>query len=171
MSINRGLLAIGYELHESRGKTSNSRRRINLDPTTVSVLAAWRTWQSAEHAAVGVHDPGWAFADAHGPTDSSARVLADLQADRPSAMVPVIRLHDLRHTHGTLLIKAGVPAKVVSERLGHAKSTFTIETYQHVLPGMQADAARIHENLIAPRVLPEPGSTGPARLNVRANTA
>ncbi len=62
------------------------------------------------------------------------------------AGVPVIRLHDLRHTHGTLLIEAGVPVKVVSERLGHANVAFTIETYQHVLPGMQADAARVFEH-------------------------
>jgi len=44
--------------------------------------------------------------------------------------------------------------KVVSERLGHATPTFTIETYQHVLPGMQADAARMFEALIAPGVQP-----------------
>lgn len=42
--------------------------------------------------------------------------------------MPVIRLHDLRHTHATLLIRSGVPAKVVSERLGHATASFTIET-------------------------------------------
>lgn len=62
------------------------------------------------------------------------------------AGVPRIRLHDLRHTHATLLLKAGVPVKVVSERLGHAKPAFTIETYQHVLPGMQAEAARSSKN-------------------------
>ena len=66
----------------------------------------------------------------------------------------VIRLHDLRHTHGTLLITDGVPVKVVSERLGHANIAFTIETYQHVLPGMQADAARVFEHLIVPGLLP-----------------
>lgn len=63
--------------------------------------------------------------------------------------VRAIRLHDLRHTHGTLLIAAGVPVKVVSERLGHAKPAFTIDTYQHVLPGMQANAARVFEQLVA----------------------
>jgi integrase len=52
-----------------------------------------------------------------------------------------IRLHDLRHTHASILLKAGVPVKVVSERLGHSSSAFTITVYQHVLPGMQADAA------------------------------
>jgi integrase len=53
-----------------------------------------------------------------------------------------IRLHDLRHTHATILLKAGVPVKVVSERLGHSSPAFTMTVYQHVLPGMQADAAR-----------------------------
>ncbi len=75
------------------------------------------------------------------------------------AAVPVIRLHDLRHTAATLLIAAGIPVKVVSERLGHANQTFTIETYQHVLPGMQADAARTMETLVT-GVLP---ATPPAR--------
>jgi len=55
--------------------------------------------------------------------------------------VPRIRLHDLRHTHATILLKAGVPVKVVSERLGHSSPAFTMTVYQHVLPGMQADAA------------------------------
>src|SRR3546814_16491320 len=55
--------------------------------------------------------------------------------------VPTISLHDLRHTHATLLLKAGIPVKVVSERLGHANVAFTMSVYQHVLPGMQAEAA------------------------------
>ena len=66
----------------------------------------------------------------------------------------MIRLHGLRHTHGTLLISAGVPVKVVSERLGHATPSFTIETYQHLLPGMQGDAARVFEQLVAPGASP-----------------
>ena len=67
------------------------------------------------------------------------------------AGLPVIRLHDLRHTHATLLIDAGVPVKVVSERLGHATAAFTIETYQHVLPSMQTRAVdAIAELMTAP---------------------
>ena len=64
--------------------------------------------------------------------------------------LPRIRLHDLRHTHVTLLLKAGVPIKVVSERLGHATPGFTMATYQHVLPGMQAEAARAFAALLQP---------------------
>jgi len=56
--------------------------------------------------------------------------------------LPTIRLDDLRHTHATILLKASVPVKVVSERLGHSSPAFTMTVYQHVLPGMQADAAR-----------------------------
>jgi integrase len=55
--------------------------------------------------------------------------------------VPVIRLHDCRHTHLSLLLAAGVPLKVVSERAGHANPTITMGVYAHTLPGMQAEAA------------------------------
>ncbi len=54
---------------------------------------------------------------------------------------PVIRLHDLRHTHATLLMANGVPVKVVSERLGHASATITLTVYQHAHPGMGREAA------------------------------
>ena len=62
--------------------------------------------------------------------------------------LPRIRLHDLRHTHATLLLKAGVLIKVVSERLGHSTPGFTMATYQHVLPGMQAEAAKTFAALL-----------------------
>jgi hypothetical protein len=85
------------------------------------------------------------------------------------AGVAIIGLHDLRHTHGSLLIEEGVPVKVVSERLGHARIAFTIETYQHVLPGTQADAARTYQQLTTP--VP-PGLARPLerRRNSRRNT-
>ncbi len=45
--------------------------------------------------------------------------------------------HDLRHTHATLLLKGGVHPKIVSERLGHANNGITLDTYSHILPGLQ----------------------------------
>jgi hypothetical protein len=82
ISINRGLVAIGYELHESRGETDNSRRPVDLDPTTVAVLRGWRTLQAAEYDAVGIHDPGWVFADTEGRPIHPACHLPGLRADR-----------------------------------------------------------------------------------------
>jgi integrase len=65
-----------------------------------------------------------------------------------SAGVPRIRLHDLRHTHASHLLMAGVNVKVVSERLGHASVSFTLDTYGHVMPGQQAEAAAAAASLL-----------------------
>ena len=62
--------------------------------------------------------------------------------------LPRICLHDLRHTHASILLKVGVPLKVVSERLGHSSPAFTMTAYQHVLPGMQADAAIVFSRAV-----------------------
>jgi integrase len=148
VSVNRGLVAVAYELHESRGKTSNSRRAIDLDPTTIQVMTAWRDWQQAELEAAGVESEDWVFTNADGKPIHPHSISQTFERIANRAGVPRIPLHDLRHTHGTLLIKAGVPVKVVSERLGHGNPAFTIDTYQHVLPGMQAEAARTFEKLI-----------------------
>lgn len=52
-----------------------------------------------------------------------------------------LRFHDLRHTAATLMLRTGANPKTVSERLGHATVAFTLDTYAHVLPDMQRDAA------------------------------
>jgi integrase len=57
------------------------------------------------------------------------------------AGVRPIRFHDLRHTHATHALRAGIHPKVVSERLGHSTVTITLDTYSHVLPSLQREAA------------------------------
>jgi integrase len=163
VSINRGLVAIGYELTESRGKTANSRRSIDLDPTTVDLLTAWRTWTAVEQRIAGI-EAEHVFTTADGGPVHPHSISQAFERVARNAGLPVIRFHDLRHTHATLLIKEGVPVKVVSERLGHATTAFTIETYQHVLPGMQADAARLFAGLVDP-------STGEGRWKTRKKSA
>src|SRR5205085_4569220 len=149
-----GLVAVGYELHEHRGKTSRARRQIDLDPTTLTVINAWRQWQLAEQHAAAVESAEWMFTDGRGEPIHPHAISQTFERIARRAAVPVMRLHDLRHTHGALLLAAGVPVKVVTERLGHAHPVFTIETYQHVLPGMQAGAARTIEQLVANPLLP-----------------
>src|SRR5439155_5595357 len=56
--------------------------------------------------------------------------------------LPHVRFHDLRHAHATFMLMQGVHPKVVSERLGHASIGITLDTYSHVLPTMQEQAAR-----------------------------
>lgn len=137
LSVDRSLISVAYELHETRGKTRNSRRWIDLDDVTVSVLTRWRDALSVELDR-DVADDGPRLLHTERQSvhpDRFTQVFTRLVANAP---VPRLRLHDLRHTHATLLLKAGVPIKVVSERLGHATPGFTMATYQHVLPGMQA---------------------------------
>ncbi len=59
-----------------------------------------------------------------------------------------IRLQDVRHTHASLLLAAGINPKVVSERLGHSSVAFTLDTYAHVMPGMQPEAAERFMELV-----------------------
>ncbi|NVM23772.1 MAG: tyrosine-type recombinase/integrase [Desulfobacterales bacterium] len=59
-----------------------------------------------------------------------------------------VRFHDVRHTHATLMLQQGIHPKIVQERLGHATIAVTLDTYSHVLPGMQEAAAlRFEEGL------------------------
>lgn len=74
---------------------------------------------------------------------------------RHNANQPRIRRHDLRHTHATLALAAGVHPKVVSERLGHATVSLTLGVYPHSIPALQEDAAAVVAALVA-------GSTSPA---------
>jgi len=64
------------------------------------------------------------------------------------AGLPTLRFHDLRHTHASLMLKQGIHPKIVSERLGHSNIGITLDTYSHVMPGLQEAAAlRFEEGL------------------------
>jgi integrase len=148
LSVRQALVSIAYEVEISDVKTGTGRRTIDLDPVTVDVLKAWRIERAEEKGGIDPAGDELVFVKPDGSRihpHSFSQVL-----DRKVAKldVPTISLHDLRHTHATLLLKAGVPVKVVSERLGHANVAFTMAVYQHVLPGMQAAAASTFAQLL-----------------------
>ncbi|NLE78607.1 MAG: site-specific integrase, partial [Rhodococcus sp.] len=150
LSVRNSVLNVAYAIEISEVKTDTSRRTVDLEPRTVGVLKAWRRTQLEERVALGIRpaDDSLVFADPDGTPihpDLYSQTFDRLVA---AADVPRIRLHDLRHTHATILLKEGVPAKVVSERLGHANVAFTMSVYQFILPGMQADAAHIFSNTV-----------------------
>lgn len=138
------------------GPTKGRRSRVvDLDEQTLEVLRRWRL-ERAGIALSLVRDDALIFGSLDGghshPERYSARfVEKQAQARRAlgESAPPAIRLHDLRHTHATLLLKTGVPVKVVSERLGHGSVMITLETYAHVMPGMQAEAAATFAALMA----------------------
>lgn len=148
LSVRQALVSIAYDVEISDVKTGTGRRTIDLDPVTVDVLKAWRIQRAEEKGGIEPKGDELVFVKPDGSwihPQSFSQVL-----DRKVAKldVPTISLHDLRHTHATLLLKAGVHVKIVSERLGHANVAFTMSVYQHVLPGMQAEAASTFAKLI-----------------------
>lgn len=122
-------------------KTPRGRRTIDIDPVTVAALRAWRKRQLEERmAAEQYEDTTLVFTLEDGrPLDPDGTSSRFRRLVKQSGVRP-IRPHDLRHTHATLLLKAGVSPHVVSRRLGHASVAFTLDVYSHVLPGQQADA-------------------------------
>ncbi|MEO5678144.1 MAG: site-specific integrase, partial [Acidimicrobiales bacterium] len=148
LSISRTLQNVAGRPVEFDVKTRTSRRCIDIDENTMDVLARWRRKLYRNGLRHGPDD--WMFLNTTGRfiNPESLSQLFDRSVKRTPS-VPRIRFHDLRHTHASLLIMAGVPIKVVSERLGHSHPAFTMHTYQHLLPGMSAAAAEQFAALIA----------------------
>lgn len=132
----------GYLLERDE-KSVASGRTIHLSKRTVAMLAEHRRRQDEDREAAG---PAWqnhdlVFAQADGRWWNPPAISLAFGRAVKRAGVPHIRLHDVRHTHASLLLAAGVNPKVVSERLGHSSVAFTLDTYAHVMPGQQAQAA------------------------------
>jgi integrase len=151
VSIASRRTRVGYEmLHRLGTKTAAGARVIDLDPTTVDVLRTWRKAQDAERQAWGAAylDSGYVFT-----AEDGEPIHADHMANRydrlvAAAPVPILHFHGLRHTHATLLLKAGVPVHVVAQRLGHSSPALTLSIYSHVLPRQQAAAAAAFARLV-----------------------
>jgi integrase len=123
-------------------KTSRGRRTIDIDTETVAVLKGWRRTQLQERMAFDGewHESAFMFTRADGRAHDPDVVSQRFDRLVRRAGLPRVRFHDLRHTHATLLLLAGVPPHVVSLRLGHRSVAFTLQQYAHVLPQQQADA-------------------------------
>ena len=135
---------------EEDQKTVASARTIHLDRRTVATLRAHRAAQAKTRLAAGAawEDNDLVFTRLNGDWWNPDSISSAFRRAVGVAGVPVIRLHDVRHSHASLLLKAGVNAKVVSERLGHSSVALTLDTYAHVLPGMQPEAAEMFMRLV-----------------------
>jgi len=147
VAISRGIVDVGYEIRQTRDKTPRSRRPVDLDQTTLDLLASWRAWRLAEAKALGAAPSEWMFSDHRGEPVHPQSVSQAFKRIVNRADVRALTFDELRHTHATLLLKDRIPIKVVTERLGHSNPV-SMATYQHVLPGMQAEAATTFEQLI-----------------------
>lgn len=143
VSISQNMVAAGYTVVIGEPKTRRGRRSIALDPDTIRILKDFRKKQAAERLAWGpAYEPsGYVFVRENGQPYHPNRITKMFETAVEASRQPRIRLHDLRHTYATLALAAGVHVKVVSERLGHANVSITLDTYSHVIPALEEQAA------------------------------
>ena len=146
---DRGTLSVVRSIHRHDGqwtftdtKRVRSRRLIKLQTWVLKLLRRMKdkTEGAGERCDTAIAD--LIFTTAHGePISEEYLVKRHFKPLLREAGLPNIRMYDLRHTSATLALTVGVAPKVVSEQLGHASAAFTLDTYSHVLPHMQDEAA------------------------------
>lgn len=148
---------ISRSLHQLRNgsyiftqpKSEKSRRTIALSSSLFLVLNEYRKTKEAEALLLGqtLNDADLVFNNSGKPLRPNTVTYA---WERIAARngIKVIRLHDARHTHASLMLKQGIHPKIVQERLGHASIQMTLDTYSHVAPGIQEAAAESFDKLL-----------------------
>jgi len=161
VDLERNVLGIVGGLHYLEGqglvllptKTKTSRRQLAISREVVDIFRQLKGTQMLRRIELGSvwQEKGFVFTRPGGSPLDPARVTNEFAKVAKAAGFPGFRLHDLRHTHATLMLQAGVNPKVVSERLGHSSVSITLDTYSHVLPGLQEDAVLQFSQLLTPR--------------------
>ena len=146
IDLERGELAVRQTVIEVSGrillstpKTARGRRVIALDPSTAADL---------RHLISGARNGSSLLFHKNGDPYEPSQVSHSFARLVKKSGLPWIRLHDLRHTHATLALEAGVHPKIVSERLGHSTVSFTLDVYSHAIPHLQTEAAEKIARLI-----------------------
>ena len=129
---------------------ARSRRSVAISPATIETLREHRVAQNEARLLLGKarHDFDLVFPRVDGRPEDVNNLSKRFGALRDRLGIQGLRLHDLRHTSATLALQAGVHPKVVQERLGHANIGITLDTYSHVLPNMQREAADALDALV-----------------------
>jgi integrase len=155
LTIKQTLQTIKREIRvRNRAKTKGSRRTIDLPDNLIAVLKKEQTQQETQKR--------WTYKDVYQDHDLVC-AREDGAPIKPSSFGSYfvtlahraglnISFHTLRHTHASLLLKAGEYPKVISERLGHSQIGITMDIYSHVMPGMQKQAAEKIDLILAGRL-------------------
>jgi integrase len=138
----------GLEL--GRPKTHRSRRPVRLSRLAVDALRRHKSRQATDRLRAGAawEDRNLVFCgNAGSPASGEWLVRGPFRRLLSRAGLPNIRFHDLRHTAATLWFRSGLNPKVVQETLGHSRVSITLDTYSHMIPDLQQEAARVMDDL------------------------
>jgi len=123
------------EIHEP--KTKGSKRRIDLDDTCIKIFKEMKEKKHLE----------FIFCKKDGTIYSRQTVAQTFKRMCAAACVNYRCFHSLRHTHASVLLAKGIHPKIVQERLGHSKISTTMDTYSHLIPGMQQVAVDVFNEI------------------------
>ncbi|MFC1846669.1 tyrosine-type recombinase/integrase, partial [Chloroflexota bacterium] len=153
-----GQIYINRSLHQlkdgsfvfTQPKSAKSSRTIALTPSTALILKDYYEQTKLESDLTGIPltDNDLVFSNIDGKPIRPNTVTRAWNTLAKQYGLKVIRLHDARHTHASLMLKKGMHPKVVQERLGHSSIQMTIDTYSHVAPGIQEAAANRFDEIL-----------------------
>jgi len=160
VDLDRGQLAVVESAEQTRDAVrykppKNGRgRRVALPARVVDELRVWRAQQAEELLKLGTRlsEATFVCAREDGLPIQPQTLTHAWERFITRTPLPHLRFHDLRHAHATHLLASGVHPKIASERLGHSTVGLTLDTYSHVLPSMQADAAALIDAAFASTV-------------------
>jgi integrase len=153
LTVREGRTRTAKGYVDGPGKTDSARRRIRLTSEATLSLREHRTRQLEHKLWLGAswQEFDFVFPSEIGTAGDHSNVLHSFHRVTDAARPPRLRVHDLRHMAATLMLLKGVPAKVVSEMLGHRSIAITLDLYSHVLPDMQDQAVAAMESVFAER--------------------
>jgi integrase len=151
LAIQRQLQRVtGKGLIFTEPKSKAGTRNVIIGSNVVIKLNDHLKSQQVERLFAGERwkDSDLIFSTSIGTPVDPRNLLRDFKRQLKKANLPEIRFHDLRHTSASLMLQEGIHPKIVQERLGHSKISITLDTYSHVLPGIQEEAAQRLDELI-----------------------
>lgn len=166
VDLQKGTVSVVQTLHCRKGeqyilgepKTSASRRTVPLPASLAQILKVHRLSQLERRLQMGERwkDPlGLVFTREDGRPITPKAAHWALKRALERAGLPLLRMHDLRHTYATLLLSQGTHIKVASALLGHASVQITLDLYSHIIPGMDQQSAAGLDKLVAPHLKAE----------------
>jgi len=152
MTIRRSLVRLQNGTYVTdEPKTSSGARSLDLAPSTCLILKQHRAGQERDVELLGIppSQANFVFGHPDGTPRAPSTVTQQFRRIASRAGLSGVRLHDLRHTHASLMLQQGTDIKTISTRLGHSSVAFTMDTYAHLLPGMQKAAMEKFEEAFA----------------------
>jgi len=161
LDLDLAALSVTQVLYKRRGvcqfkepKSAHSRRRLDLPPSLALFLRQHRIKREAECLLLGrpLSENDLVFIKANGSPMDPGTLTHNFARIAGKAGLAGTRFHDLRHTFASLMLLASVHAKIVSEMLGHSSVAFTLDTYSHVIGGLQQAAVKRLDEVLQPEL-------------------